>query len=199
MPSEIDIAMEKAMMRQRLRGELSELAKPELLARSAAACERLCALEEFDRAQVVMMFLSLPYEVETTSAVSQALASGKTVAVPKVNWNDHVMGAVELKTLDCEMTQDRYELRYPVQAQPVAPARIDLVVVPGLAFDDKGNRLGRGGGFYDRFLGGDMGAATTCGLALQGQLIEQIPIDVQDIPLNMLVTDSRVWRFNHQP
>ncbi len=74
-------------------------------------------------------------------------------------------------------------------------ADIELVVVPGLAFDEHGNRLGRGRGFYDRFLTHPDFRGTSCGLALEDQVVDSIPVGPSDARVDMLVTDVKVHRF----
>lgn len=88
-------------------------------------------------------------------------------------------------------------IREPVEGMPVPVSDIDLVVVPGLAFDEQGNRLGRGRGFYDRFLSHPDFHGTSCALALEDQVVPNIPIGPSDVCVDMLVTDVRVRRFAH--
>jgi 5-formyltetrahydrofolate cyclo-ligase len=78
---------------------------------------------------------------------------------------------------------------------PAPVADIDLVVLPGLGFDPFGNRLGRGRGFYDRFLAHRDYRAVSCGLALEEQFVESVPVGPHDMPIDMLVTDKNVRRF----
>ena len=146
-----------------------------------------------------MIFLSLRNEVDTSVAVTRALDEGKTVVVPRVVWEARRLVPIVLSGLDCPMQTDHYGLREPIETEPISPDKIDLVVTPGLAFDLHGRRLGRGGGFYDRFLKTPSLTAPSCGLALAVQLIDQVPTERHDVTLDMLVTDSGVWRFNGMP
>jgi len=196
MVGEVGLGLRKRAARRHLRRAMAGQGAELLGEKSRAACERLCTTHEFQQANVVMLFLSLANEVETTAAVSRALSHGKTVAVPMVLWQENVMVPVRLESLECEMAEDRYGLRHPVDAVEIATAQIELVVTPGLGFDDKGNRLGRGGGFYDRFLKLVNANAVTCGLALEEQLIPQVPVLAHDVAVHMLVTDKTVRRFN---
>lgn len=188
--------MGKKDIRKQLLGCLKDLPKEQLQQKSRWACEKLCATVEFGRASAVMMFLSLPSgEVDTTCAVLTAFERNKTVLVPKVDWDTREMIAVCLPSLTCEMVSDRYGLRYPAMGKAMLIGDIDLVVVPGVGFDSQGNRLGRGGGFYDRFLGCDDFRGLSCGLAVEQQVIEAVPVTEHDVTLNMLVTDRCVRRF----
>jgi len=187
--------MEKHRLRQQIKNTLKQLSAAQLQQKSRAACDNLCSTEEFRRARVVMLFLSLEREIDTTFALQRAFSEEKTVLVPKVIWGDSKIVPVRLATLDDECEPDRYGLRNPIQAEIVPAGEIDLVVVPGLAFDTQANRLGRGGGFYDRFGAEPSLQARRCGIAFHEQLLPEVPVDPMDLPVDMLVTDRQILRF----
>ena len=174
---------------------LAGLADEEIERLSQSACERLCRTAEFDKAKVVMLFLPLGKEINTGFAVERAFEQGKVVVVPKVLWADREMAAVRMVSIDCEMRAGRYGLREPVSGGNVPIDQIDLVVVPGLGFDAHGNRLGRGGGFYDRFLSNSDCRAVLCGLGFERQVIDELPTKKFDVKMDMLATDQQVRRF----
>jgi len=174
---------------------LAGLADEDIERLSQAACNRLCRTAEFGAARVVMMFLPLPKEINTGFAVERALEQGKVMAVPKVLWDAREMTAVRIADLNCEMRVDRYGLREPVSGDDIPIDQIDLVVVPGLAFDEHGNRLGRGQGFYDRFLSNSDCRAVLCGLSFEQQVVDELPTKKHDVKIDMLVTDQQVRRF----
>lgn len=190
--------MKKRKIRRQLLETLQRLGHAELGQKSAHACERLCRTDEFQRAQVVMFFLSLEKEIDTTEAIQQALSRGKTVAVPAIIWDERRLQPVRISSLDCRMHHDRHNLRWPIDTERLAPEKVELIVVSGLGFDVRGNRLGRGGGYYDRFLGdGQDGlSGVSCGLAFENQLIDSMPVTEHDVPLDMLVTDECVRKFD---
>lgn len=189
------LCMEKHRLRQQIKNTLEQLSANQLQRKSHAACARLCSTDEFLQARVVMLFLSLEREIDTTFALQSAFSEEKTVLVPKVIWDDSKIVPVRFTTLDDECEPDRYGLRNPVQSEIVPAGEIDLVVVPGLAFDTQGNRLGRGGGFYDRF-GAEPGLqARRCGFAFHEQLVPEVPAEPTDLPVDMLVTDRQILRF----
>ena len=101
---------------------------------------------------------------------------------------------VEIRSLTEDIEETHGRLRQPVQGEPVPVSMIDLLVVPGLGFDVKGNRLGRGRGFYDRFLAKPDFVGTICALSLEEQVVEAVPTDTHDIRVNMIVTDRQVRR-----
>jgi len=167
--------------------------------KSVQACENLCLCPEITRASVVMLFLSLPREIDTAHAVLKAFQQNKTVVVPSIVWSGRRLVPVTMTDFNCPMTQDRHGLRHPADGQPIPLSDIDLVVVPGLGFDHLGNRIGRGGGFYDRFLSHNGFRGTACGLAFEEQIVERVPVHDHDVPLDLLVTDTGVRRFKHKP
>jgi 5-formyltetrahydrofolate cyclo-ligase len=187
--------MVKQSIRLQLRDRIKSIPHEDLHRKSIAACEKLCETEEFARASVVMLFLSLPDEVDTSHAILRVFQQDKTVVTPSILWHQRHLIPVTMSSLECELVHDRHGLRHPADGQPVPADQIDLVVVPGLGFDRQGNRLGRGGGFYDRFLGRDDFQGVSCGLAFEEQVIDEIPVSEHDISLDLLVTDRQVRRF----
>jgi len=164
--------------------------------RSAAACRLLCAQPTYQRAEVVMIFLSTPIEVDTRQLALQAWADQKRVVAPRVSWDQRRMLPIELKSLNSATERDTLGIRGPMEGAPTPISDVDLVVVPGLAFDELGNRLGRGRGFYDRFLSHADFRGISCGLAFEDQLVATIPVGEYDVRVRMLVTDVKVRRFN---
>jgi 5-formyltetrahydrofolate cyclo-ligase len=188
----------KKSLRAELRDQLRQLDAVTIKTRSRAAADRLVGLDVYDAAQTIMLFLPLRHEVDATPIAIRAWQAGKTVAVPLVSYEQRHMIAVEIRSLSEPMATDHYGLRTPVSQRPIPVESLDLVVVPGLAFDAQGGRLGRGGGFYDRFLGQRSFAGKACGYAFDEQLVESVPTTDTDVPLDLLVTDERVLQFNHR-
>jgi 5-formyltetrahydrofolate cyclo-ligase len=145
-----------------------------------------------------MMFLSLPHEVDTSEAILHAWQLGKAVAVPKISWQQRHMIAVEINSLETGLSTSSSGLRNPVAGVPIPFGDIDMVVAPGLGFDRKGNRLGRGGSYYDRFFANEELKAARCGFGFAEQLVESIPAAEHDEPVEILVTDEEIIYFDSQ-
>ncbi len=186
--------MKKAQMRDQLKDRLQALTVEQRRHKSDRACQRLVATSDFQEASTVMLFLSLPDEIDTASAVDAAWCAGKTVVVPKIVWQDRHMEAVMIASWQDEFNVCRRGLRCPAQTCTVAVATIDLVVTPGLGFDAQGQRLGRGGAFYDRFFQREDLHATRCGLAFEEQVLDRIPTVPHDQSVDCVITDERVIR-----
>jgi 5-formyltetrahydrofolate cyclo-ligase len=184
--------MEKIELRQQLRTRLLAMSPEQRKDKSRKACRNLIATEQFQSASVIMMFLSLPHEIDTSDAILYAWQLGKTVAVPKVSWQQRHMIAVQINSLDTGFSTGTWGLRNPLTGVPIPFGQIDLVVAPGLGFDRQGNRLGRGGSFYDRFFANKDLMASRCGLAFAEQVMESIPTADTDEPVEYLVTDEEV-------
>jgi 5-formyltetrahydrofolate cyclo-ligase len=185
----------KAEIRSAVKERLADMTADERHSASDAACVRVISLDAFRHASVVMLYMPLAYEVDTTSIAIRSFQLGKTVCVPRVDWARQDMHAVEITTFDDRVMQtDAHGIRTPRDGRLLIPGSIDLVVVPGLAFDARGNRLGRGGGFYDRFLTRLHKSATSVGLVFDEQIIDDVPVDDRDIGVDFVVTDRRITR-----
>lgn len=169
--------------------------EPERHAKSLAACSLVTSSPEFDAARVVMLYLSTATEVDTAHIALRAWQAGKTVVVPKVSWDQRRMLPIEISSLTTGLTSTGPGIREPIAGKPVPTEFIDLVIVPGLGFDEKGYRIGRGMGFYDRFLAQADFLGVSCGLAFNDQIVADLPVLDHDIPLSMLATDKGLRRF----
>src|SRR5436190_10538067 len=185
----------KATLRRELKKILSDMPEAQRHAKSVTITSLIAASPEFDAARVIMLFLSTPHEVDTAPLALRAWQAGKQLVVPKVSWNQRRMLPVEITSLTTGITTTGPGVREPIAGKPVPLEFIDLVIVPGMGFTPKGYRIGRGMGFYDRFLSQSEFVGLSCGLAFKEQIVEQLPIQAHDVPLSMLVTDRAIRRF----
>ena len=188
----------KKELRNELRQTLRGIDADDLTRRSHDAARRLFAEPAFVDARAVMLFLSMPHEIDTRPVALRCWQSQKTVAAPLVNFEQRHMIPVEVRSLNDPMPTDERGLANPVEGAPIPIEDIDLLIVPGLGFDLTGQRIGRGAGFYDRFLSQPAFRATTLGLAFDEQVVEHVPTDEHDVPLDGLITDRRTLRFPAQ-
>ena len=189
----------KAVVRKRLKAMLEGIAPAERHRKSIAACALLASSSEFQAARVVMLFLSMPHEIDTASLALKCWQAGKTVVVPKVSWDQRRMLPVEITSLNTGLAHTGgHNILEPILGSPIPVDMIDLVVVPGLGFSPNGYRIGRGMGFYDRFLAQNEFVGASCGLGFQSQVVEDIPVLDHDMPLNMLATEMQLLHFASQ-
>ena len=190
--------MDKAELRHQLRNRLLAMPPEQRKEKSKRACRNLISTEQYQSASIIMLFLSLPHEVDTSEAILQAWQLGKTIAVPKISWQQRHMIPVQISSLETGFDTGAGGLRNPVAGVPIPFGQIDLVVAPALGFDRLGNRLGRGGSFYDRFFANKEVIASRCGLAFAEQIVDSIPITASDEPVDFVVTDEEVIRRDGQ-
>lgn len=185
----------KKELRTKLRGIVGSIPPEELLEKSRIAAGRLFAEPEYKRAEIMMIYLTHAHDADTTPIVLQAWQDRKKVVAPQVSWESRQMIPIEIRSLD-DVAENQVGIREPVHGLPIPTGLIDLVIVPGLGFDPFGNRLGRGRGFYDRFLGKPDFRGVACGYALECQIVGSIPAGPLDRKMNMLVTDACTRRFD---
>lgn len=171
------------------KGKLRKLVKVRVKAISFAEREKratalLRAVWEhpaFEQAQNVLLFWPLPDEINTIPLIEHAYAVGKNIFLPVVVGDDLVIKPYNPKA----MKSGAFGILEP-QGDPVSPVQLDLIIVPGVALDAAGNRMGRGKGFYDRLLAGT--SATTIGVCYAEQYYLSIPTEPHDVPLNDVIT-----------
>ena len=159
--------------------------------KSLAIKMKLFNLPEFKNAKVVMLYVSTEFEVGTDEMIDDALLMGKKVAVPYVIENERRMKPSFIKDRKKDLAPGPYGIYQPGadSPAPISDSEIDLVVVPGVAFTGCGKRLGRGGGYYDRFLKGLPKKTHTVGIAFGVQVLGDLPQGEQDIPVDRVITE----------
>jgi 5-formyltetrahydrofolate cyclo-ligase len=182
-------------LRDELRRRIDRIPPQELHDRSAAIRDRLCQQAEYRRAEIVMIYLSMPKEVDTTRVALQCWSDLKRVLAPKTAWEQRRLLPIEINSLTSDVAPGVIGAREPTGGLPIPVGDIDLVIVPGLAFDETGNRLGRGRGLYERFLAHRDFRGVVCGLALEEQMVSEVPSDELGVRVDLVVTDARVRRF----
>lgn len=188
--------MDKPQLRQQIRTLLTAMTAQQRIDKSQMACKNLVDTPEFRSASTIMAFLSLQHETDTAPFILYAWQHNKTIAVPKISWQQRHMIAVVINSLETGIATEAGGLRNPVTGVPVPLEDIDLIITPGLAFDKKGNRLGRGGSYYDRFFSNEKLRAVKCGFGFSEQLLDEVPTLPHDRPVDMMVTDKGVTYFN---
>ena len=179
---------EKRLVRRELKETAAAFSKSYVSEASRAVCEKVLKSKEFREASVVFGYLSFCNEISVDGVLEEALSLGKSVAIPWIVSQTEMKAAL-LHSLD-NLPLDRYGIRTaPEPVTLVKPETIDLILVPGAGFSARGHRMGRGAGFYDRFLAhvGGFRLGITCDRLLR----EEIPVDEYDQPVEALVTDTK--------
>jgi len=180
----------KHKIRRHIREKIKSYSTLEKAGKSAIIKARLFNEEEFKKAKLVMFYVSLKDEVNTLSMIDEAVKAGKRVCVPVVLKEDKRLIAGEIKDRGKDLERQHFGIYQPKpgRVREVPLENIDLVIVPGVAFDKNNVRLGRGHGYYDRFLSGIPNRTKTIGLAFDFQVVENLPKDSHDIPVWKTIT-----------
>lgn len=183
-------AQAKRRMRERMRGVLASAAPEDAWWLSGNACRRLAEVAAWSRARTVMVYAPLPDELNCTPAGMVGLECGVRVCVPRVNWEAKTLTPVAITDFNADLLPDRHGVRSPrPDLTEVAVEELEAILVPGLAFDRAGARLGRGGGFYDRLLAQSGVRATRIGMGFSTQVVERVPGAEHDERMHWVVTD----------
>jgi len=133
--------------------------------------------------------------VDTHPLMELCLDRRKTLCLPRIRRENHSMTAHAVSDLKRDLVPVPFGFLQPKKTTPVVPlAQIDLILVPGIAFDLQGHRLGRGAGYYDRFLPRADLRAAVCALAFECQIVDAVPVGEHDWPLQLIFTEERVIR-----
>jgi 5-formyltetrahydrofolate cyclo-ligase len=182
--------MPKVKLRDLIKKKLNAQNKEELEEKSCKIAKRLFALGAFKRAKIVMFYVAKDGEVETRQMIAKAQGLGKRIVVPHINRKTKKMLACQLKNMHEELCRGPYGVHQPKEncKQTVGFKSIDLVVVPGIAFSQDGQRLGRGGGYFDRFLSRLDKKTFRVGLAFDFQIVKNIPSLSHDEPVDLVIS-----------
>jgi len=179
----------KAALRREMRARLQKLTAAERAAGAALICERVRAQDFWKSAKTLLLYAPLPDEVDAWPLVIAALGEGKTIALPRFEALKNHYAAVRVTDLERDLITGTFGIREPApECSEIPLANIDLAIVPGLAFDAAGHRLGRGKAFYDRLLSGFGGIK--CGVALEEQIVSEIPTEKHDVRMAAVITGS---------
>jgi len=184
-------SLTKAVLRERVRVRLHALAVAVRAELSAKLVTQLPTQRIWARAQTVLFFSPLAGEPDIRPLIGQALHAGKLAALPFFEPGTKGYSARFIRNPDTDMATGEFGILEPRSSCEPAPLKLlDLVLVPGVAFDAQGRRLGRGKGFYDRLLAQVRG--TTCGVAFDEQIVEAVPVEPHDVRLNCILTPTRL-------
>jgi 5-formyltetrahydrofolate cyclo-ligase len=182
-----DLKRRKRALRREVRARRDALPPEERERLGQAVARNLLALPQVRRASTVMAFSSFGSEVDTGPIIEQLARDRRRVVLPRVEGRTIVpvgyRSGDPVKPLSFGAVE-------PAGGDPVRPEEIDVVVVPGLAFDRRGHRVGYGGGFYDRFLGRLRPDALTVGICFSFQVVDEVPHGRGDRPVDLVVTEE---------
>ncbi len=159
------------------------------LKKSQTIQTELFSLPEFKKAKTILFYVASSTEVQTLDMIKKALGKGKKILVPVCNKKKNKITPCFLSNPDTELARGAYGIPEPKCKIPLNLASLDLVIVPGVAFDKKGNRLGRGLGYYDRFLRDLPAELPKIGLAFDFQVLKNLQsiVEPRDFPVDKVI------------
>lgn len=175
----------KQAIRQEMKQKRRLLDSDFVLSKSLAICENILTLEAFKKAREISVYMSAFNEVDTRHIISACLHMGKSLSVPVVQGDD-----IYLAKFSHDCLKGEFGISEPRIKEEVSKTEVDLFIVPALAFDRCGSRVGFGKGYYDKLLSGTV--ATKIGLAYDFQMVDEIPCEKFDIKMDYVLTDKEI-------
>jgi 5-formyltetrahydrofolate cyclo-ligase len=189
--SKMTLNDQKAALRKAIRAALERISPAVRAVESIDLCDRLEA--QLRSARSILFFAPLADELDVWPLLEKLLTAGKICALPFFNAATQTYSARRVQNLAADISIGKFGVREPAANCPeIPPEKFDLILVPGVAFDWNGNRLGRGRGFYDRLLKQIRGVK--CGVGFDFQLLGKIPTEPHDARMNFIVTPTRCVR-----
>jgi 5-formyltetrahydrofolate cyclo-ligase len=181
----------KAQLREEIAQRRRGLDPEWSAAASARIADQLRDLDVFRDAGTVALYKATPGEVDLELLFAACRDAGKRICIPFFLEKENIYALTEI-TAETRFKPGRFGIEEPLCPALAAVSGIDLMIVPGVAFDPSGNRLGRGGGYYDRLLSGFSGISAAA--AFDFQIYPQIPYDHHDIRVDLIATETKVMK-----
>lgn len=191
---------ERQRLRKQILGARDLLSASERHEKSSSAMQHFWSLPEMKHWSTLFIYVNFRSELETLELIDRCLSQGKRVAVPLVDASTVNMIPLLIEDPGKDLVPGYYGIPEPdpQKCLRVSAREIDAVVIPGSVFDIHGGRLGYGGGYYDRFLVNDASQAKRIGLAFEMQVVEKVPVQPHDQPLDILITEKRIVHISHK-
>lgn len=185
------------MVRETIRKKRDAMTKEEVENKSAAIAKKLAATVDYREAKTVLFYAAKGNEVQTKKLISDALKSGKRVLLPITNTAAKELEVSEVRDYSNDLKPGAFGIMEPKHRSSVEEERIDVVIVPGVAFDKDGHRLGYGLGYYDKLLHRlkrKNNSVLSMALAYDFQVVSELPKDGHDKEVDVVVTENGIIR-----
>ncbi len=185
----VDLNGQKSALRKQIRAVLQRLSPAVRAVESIELCDRL--EPQLQSAHAILFFAPLPDEPDIWPLLEKLLPTKKNCALPAFDSTTQTYSARRVQNLTTDIAAGKFGIREPSAGCVAIPLeQFDLILVPAVAFDPHGHRLGRGRGFYDRLLAEVHGIK--CGVAFNGQMVEEMPAGTHDVRMDFIVTPARL-------
>jgi len=194
-----DYAAAKSALRSEIKKRVASMSAEAREKASAVICDRIAKLPEYQKARRILFYHALPDEVDLAALMDRAIRAGREVLLPVSDTEHRELKIVSVEDPARDLRDGAYGILEPREGLPLGDAQaLDLILVPGRAFDPRGGRLGRGKGYYDGFLSrlrpARVGGPFKLGVGFACQLVESVPMQVRDVRLDAAVTEKGVTR-----
>jgi 5-formyltetrahydrofolate cyclo-ligase len=180
----------KLALRREAAARLRAMGPAEREAASAQARQLLASRPEWRAAESVLFYAPMAGELDVWPLLGEALAAGRRVGLPRFDPATGAYLACEVRDPALDLARGHFGIREPAARCPAFSLKwLDLILVPGVAFDPHGRRLGRGKGYYDQLLAGLRGVM--CGVAFDQQIAREVPVSPHDVRMNCILTPTR--------
>ncbi len=184
--------MNKAELRKQIQQRVASMSIQEKQDASQKLCSQLMSIATIVHADSIFAFLPLDNEISLLQIISLWIDESRTVGVPLINWEEKTMlGGLLTSLEDSTLVETRHGIKEPKARHPLPSDCFDVILVPGIGFDGIGGRLGRGGGFYDRFLT-KARPPIVIGVCFDEQIVESVPREPHDQLMTAVVTPTNV-------
>lgn len=178
----------KSKLRTIIKEKVNNIDKIKIMNKNNKIYKNFLDLEIINNLQNINLYISKEYEVDTKKIINYLLNRGKNLSVPYIDENDNmIMSSINSKTI---FTYSKYNILVPSIIEKFDSEKIDCFIVPGISFSHNMDRVGRGKGYYDKFLFGKN--AIKIGLCYEEQLINEIKTEKHDIPMDIIITERRI-------
>ena len=186
--------MDKKSLRKEMIQSRNQLSEEEIKINSEIITSSLLNLDIYKKASFIMTYVDFKSEVKTDLIIKHSLSVGKRIGVPMTIPEHKEMFISELKDYENELELGNYNILEPKKAfiRQIHPELIDLILVPGVAFDRRGYRIGYGGGYYDRFFKKIRKKTIKLALGFEIQIIDKVPEGIFDLPVNYILTENEL-------
>lgn len=189
-----DLKERKSEIRLETLARRDALSDEERSEKSMAIMQRLFDFANFLEARTILFYMNSDSEVVTEAMIRKALAYEKGVALPWVKRKEKQIIPFKIDDLDRDVKPGYQKIREPIpqRCKPIPVEHIDLAIIPGIAFDERGGRIGHGTGFYDKFIPALAVTTRKVALAFECQIVAQIPMEPHDRYIDIIITEERI-------
>lgn len=173
----------------------NNMTKEQVIEKSSIIMNKIISSEEYKKSQTVFIYMDFKNEVMTSDLIKSMLNEGKTVVIPYTDTVNTILIPVELHDIENDLITSPFGYKEPKKEKiiPVDPKEFDLIVVPGVVFDKRLNRIGYGKGYYDRILINKRNDVKAIAVAFELQVLDEIPFEEHDVKMDMIITEENIY------